>query len=204
MIRINLLSDREAVRRETSRQEVSIFFLSLCLLLVILGGVHFRMYQKKRGMEEDIRKVNRLLNELQSQVGKVEEFKAAKQELETKLSVIDKLEAGRLWVPRMMDNLGASMPEKMWVEKMVMRGNSLSLEGFAIDHETIARFMQNLEASPYFSGVELVLTEKKEVSGVGMKSFSITTVTDPQAEKAQGPDTPGKSDAPGIRKSVSP
>jgi type IV pilus assembly protein PilN len=189
MIRINLLSDREAIRKETSRQQISILLLSLCLLLVVLGGVHFRQVQKQKALEEEIRQVNKTLTELQAKVGKVEEYKAAKQELEAKLLVIATLETGKLRVPRMLDNLAEFMPEKMWVEKMVMKGDSLSLEGFAIDHETIATFMKALEASPFFSNVELLLTEKKDVGGVAMKSFSLVTHTDsPGALKtAAGP-----------------
>jgi len=179
MIRINLLSDREAIRKESSRQQISVLVLSLCLLLVVLGGVHFRLVQKKKGLEEEIRQVNKILAELQAKVGKVEEYKAAKQELEAKLLIIATLETGKLRVPRMLDNLAGAMPEKMWVEKMVMKGNSLSMEGFAIDHETIATFMKALEHSPFFSNVELLLTEKKEVGGVAMKSFSIVTLADP-------------------------
>jgi type IV pilus assembly protein PilN len=189
MIRINLLSDREAIRKESSRQQISVLVLSLCLLLVVLGGVHFRLVQKKNGLEEEIRQVNKVLAELQAKVGKVEEYKAAKQELEAKLLIIATLETGKLRVPRMLDNLAGSMPEKMWVEKMVLKGNSLSMEGFAIDHETIATFMKALEQSPFFSNVELLLTEKKEVGGVAMKSFSIMTQTDsmPRAKTEAGP-----------------
>ena len=179
MIRINLLSDREAVRRESSRQQISVLLLSLCLLLILLGGLHFRLYQKKKGLEDEIGRVNRALTELQAKVGKVAEYKAKKQELETKLSVIEKLEKGKMFVPRMLDNLEEAMPEKMWVEKLSVRGTSLSLEGYAIDHETIATFMKRLEGSPFFNNVELNLTEKKKVGGIDMKYFSLVTVVDP-------------------------
>jgi len=204
MIRINLLSDRDAVRKETSRQQISILVLSLCLLLVICGGMQFRLHQKKKGLEEEIRRVNKVLTELQAKVGKVEEYKAAKQELETKLAIIDTLETGKLWVPRMLDNLAESMPDKMWVEKLSMRGGSVSLEGFSIDHETIAVFMKTLEASPYFHGVELQLTEKKDVGGVPMKSFSIVTQTNPKASDANTAQLGGAGQPSAAAKEPSP
>lgn len=199
MIRINLLSDREAVRRESSRQEISIFVLSLCLLVVILGGVQFGLRQKKKGLEEDVQRVNRSLSELEAKVAKVEEYKAAKQELETKLAVIEALEAGRSWVPQMLDNLGESMPERMWVEKLTMRGGGLSMEGFAVDHETVATFMKALETSPFFRSVELQLTEKKPVGGVSMQSFSIATRLNVKAS-GENPD----ETAPAPRKRPAP
>ena len=204
MIRINLLSDREAVRKEMSRQQGSILLLSLVLLVVILSGVHFRMYQKKKSLENEIVKVNKALTELQAKVGKVEEYKGKKQELETKLSVIEKLEKGKLFVPRMLDSLAETMPEKMWVEKLSMRGSSLSMEGYAIDHETIATFMKNLEGAPFFNNVELNLTEKKKVGGVDMKYFSLVTIVDPSTAVSSAAADPGTWKSLPIKNQPSP
>ena len=184
MIRINLLTDREAVRRESGRQVISIFVLSLCLLLVILGGTHFRLHLKKKGLEEDVRRVNVALNELQAKVAEVERYKAVKLELETQLGIIETLETGRSWVPLMLDNLGESLPDRMWVEKLSMRGSQLGLEGYAIDHETVAAFMKTLERSSFFESVELQVTERKPVGGVSMQSFSIVSRLNPKASEA--------------------
>jgi len=181
MIRINLLSDREAVRKETSRQQVSIFVLSVSLLVVVLLLLQVRLHVKKKGLEDDIREVNKVLKTLEKQVGIVNEYKKSKKELETKLQVIKKLQTGQLWVPLMLDCLGETMPEKMWLDKLGLRGTRLSMEGYAIDHQTIANFMKDLEATPFFPNVELELTEKRTVAGVSMKYFSIVTGVEPSA-----------------------
>jgi len=204
MIKINLLSDREAIRKETSRQQVSIFLLSICLLLVVLGGIQFTYSQKKNSVEEQIVAVNRVLAELQTKVGEVEKYKQIKSELEAKLLVIEMLKKGKWWTARLLDNLGETIQEKMWLSKLTLSGNNLGLEGYAIDHETIARFMRDMEASSYFSNVELRLTEGKDVEGVGMKYFSLVTASDPAQQSDAGAGSTAGGDVPGIKSQASP
>ncbi|MEW6442513.1 MAG: PilN domain-containing protein [bacterium] len=181
MIRINLLSDREAIRKESVRQQLSIYLLSLVLTAVVLGGIQFTLFQKKRGLEEDVARVDQELKELKLKVGEVEKYKEAKKELETKLAVIETLEKGKMLTATLLDGIAERIPDKMWLERLVLKGSQLSLQGYAIDNETIANFMKDLEKSQSFRNIELQLTEQKTVEGVGMKHFSLVTSMRPPA-----------------------
>jgi type IV pilus assembly protein PilN len=200
MIRINLLSDREAIRKETTRQQVSIFILTICLVLVILGGIQFYQYRQKKELRENIEYVQKELKELEKKVGEVERYKEAKKELETKLQIIDQLQKGKMLVLHLLDGLGETIPEKMWLEELGFKGGKLSLEGYAVDNETIAAFMKQLERTKSFRTVELVLTEKKEVEGVGMKHFSLVAALAPMETGAPGSSTGGSPTAKTGRK----
>lgn len=189
MIRINLLSDREAIRRESVRQQLSIYLLSILLTLVVLGGIHFTLYQKKKNIEENIRSVEKELNELKIKVGEVERYKQAKKELETKLAVIHTLEKGKMLAAELLQGIAERIPDKMWLERLSFKGVQLSLQGYAIDNETIANFMKDLERSESFRNIELLLTEQKTVEGVGMKHFSLVA-TLRQAGAASAPASP--------------
>jgi type IV pilus assembly protein PilN len=173
MIKINLLSDREAIRKETTRQQVSIFILMICLLVVILGGIHFYQIQQKKDLTQQIEDVEQALEELRKKVGEVERYKEAKLELETKLQIIERLQKGKLLVVRLLDGIGETIPEKMWLDELGLKGDKFSMEGYAVDNETIAAFMKDLQRMEAFQSVELLWTEKKEVEGVGMKHFSM-------------------------------
>jgi type IV pilus assembly protein PilN len=187
MIRINLLSDREAIRKETTRQQVSIFILTICLVVVTLGGIQFYQYRQKKDLQQRIKYVQQELKELQKKVGEVEKYKEAKRELETKLEIIERLEKGKMLVVQLLDGVGETIPDRMWLDQLGLKGNNLSMEGYAIDNETIAAFMKKLERSESFRTVELVLTEKKEVEGVGMKHFSLVAALAPTKTDEQGP-----------------
>jgi type IV pilus assembly protein PilN len=193
MIRINLLSDREAIRKETTRQEVSIFILTICLVLVILGGIHFYQYRQKEDLRQNIEYVQKELKALEKKVGEVDRYKEAKKELETKLQIIDRLQKGKTLVLQLLDGIGETIPEKMWLDDLGFKGGKLSMEGYAVDNETIAGFMKQLEHTKSFQSVELVLTEKKEVEGVGMKHFSLVAPLAPIKTQALGSSTGGSS-----------
>lgn len=204
MIRINLLSDREVIRKETTRQQVSIFILTICLILVILGGIQIHQYRQKKDLEERILYVQEELKELQKKVGEVEKYKEAKKELETKLQIIERLEKGKMMVVQLLDGIGETIPEKMWLQDLGLKGGKLSMEGYAVDNETIAAFMKKLERTKSFQTVELVLTEKKEVEGVGMKHFSLVAALAPTKTEAVGPKAKTDTTGPAQQAKKSP
>ena len=204
MIRINLLSDREAIRKETTRQQVSISILTVCLILVILGGIQIYQYRQKKDLEQRIQYVQEELKELKKKVGEVEKYKEAKKELETKLQIIDRLEKGKMLVVQLLDGIGETIPEKMWLQDLGYKGSKLSLEGYAVDNETIAAFMKKLEHTKSFQSVELVLTEKKEVEGVGMKHFSLVATLAPPKTEAAGPRAASDTTGPAQQAKKSP
>ena len=48
------------------------------------------------------------------------------------------------------------------------------MDGVAIGNEIIAQFMTELERSPSFKDIELVVTEQVEQAGMKMKKFGLT------------------------------
>jgi type IV pilus assembly protein PilN len=168
---------------------VSIFILTICLVLVILGGIQFYQYRQKKELRQNIEYVNKELKALEKKVGEVERYKEAKKELETKLQIIDRLQKGKTLVLQILDTVGETIPEKMWLQDLGFKGGKLSMEGYAVDNETIAAFMKQLERTKSFQSVELVLTEKKEVEGIGMKHFSLVAALAPTAMEAPGTST---------------
>ncbi len=179
MIRINLLSDREAIQKETTRQQVSIFILTICLVVVILGGIQFYQYRQRKDLEQRIQYVQQELKELKKKVGEVEKYKEAKKELETKLQIIDRLQKNKMLVVHLLDTIGETIPEKMWLQELGLKGGKLSIEGYAVDNETIATFMRRLQGTKSFRSVELGLAERKDVEGVGMKHFKMVAALAP-------------------------
>jgi type IV pilus assembly protein PilN len=119
-------------------------------------------------------------------VGEVEKYKEAKKELETKLQIIERLQKGKMLVVQLLDRIGATIPEKMWLDELGLKGQKLSMEGYAVDNETIAAFMKELERTKSFRTVELLLTEQKDVEGVGMKHFSLMAPLAPPKTETEG------------------
>jgi type IV pilus assembly protein PilN len=173
MIRINLLPVRAEKKRETLRQQIVLAVAVLLLLFVGIGGVHMMLGNDIADLETRITQRRAEISRLQAIIGEVKEFKKKKRELEEKIEVIAQLEARQRGPVRVLDELARIIPKEMWLERLKDSNGALALEGFAIDNQTIARFMTSMEASPWFRGVRLEVTKQVTRAGVDLKSFSL-------------------------------
>ncbi len=173
MIRINLLPIREERRRESARQYISICVLSMALLLVFIALVHIRMGRKIDSLNSEIKTTQEEVNRLTAIVGDVKRYEKRKKELQEKIRIIEMLNSKKTGPVRMLDGLGQNTPGKLWVTSLKEDNLKLTLNGIALDNETIARFMRNLEGSPRFSGIELIESQQNIQGEMKLESFNI-------------------------------
>jgi type IV pilus assembly protein PilN len=55
---------------------------------------------------------------------------------------------------------------------------NISLQGFGLSEATVAQFLRNLEASPYYRGVELKVIEQATISGRKLQKFDVTCISE--------------------------
>ena len=90
-------------------------------------------------------------------IKEVEDFKLKKQDLETKVAVINELRANQRGPVQILDKVSRSLPELLWLSKMELEGNQLSISGEAFNTNAVANFIENLDLVPAFQ--EPVLKE---------------------------------------------
>lgn len=176
MIRINLLPVRAARRKENIRQQISIFLLSIFLVLVVMVYLTIHLGREISYLNAKVEQAQQELTVLQVKSKKADEIKAKLEKLEAKLRIIETLEANRFGPVRIMDALTSLVvAEKMWLTSMSESDGKMNLVGVAMDNKTIADFMKRVERSPYFEGVDLI-TSKQVLLGEGrkFKGFTIT------------------------------
>ena len=192
MIRINLLPFRTERKKENVRRQVSIFLLSLVLVLVVLVYYNFSLSSKIGKLNNEISgtktELNRY-NEINKEIARI------KQNLETlrkKMAVIEKLESDRHAPVRLMETLTqVLMAKRMWFTKLDVRENTVDIQGIALDNKTVADFMVRLQNCGLFSSVNLKNLKRQEVQKTNLKSFEINcTKVSPQIQKAES--TPKK------------
>jgi len=144
MVNINLLPIKAELRRKALIEHST--FLVLCILLVVIGlGFYQGSVKRQKEMLQ----------------GEIEEFKKRKQELDKKLEIIRSLNTKKTGQVEMLDQLSLIIPEKAWIKTLNNSGANLVLEGHAVDNPTIATFMKQLQLSPYFTNVDLVLAQQE-------------------------------------------
>ncbi|MGE4519432.1 MAG: PilN domain-containing protein [Desulfobacteraceae bacterium] len=174
MIRINLLPYRKARRKENIRRQISIYFLSLILLLLVLFVID---YSKKAQIKDLNLKIKASETELASLNKKAKEVDILKKELDalnSKMGIIDSLKKGRSFGINILKELTeVVVAERMWLNSSNIERNSIYFDGYALDDKTVADFMRNLDSSVYFFDVELRSLTGSSIKNVELRKFII-------------------------------
>lgn len=174
MIRINLLPIRQIKKRQRIKNEVLGFTASLVLVLAVLGFIGLAMANKIDTLNKNIKQLEQRKASFNPMLKEIDKLKKDKLALENKLTAIKQLQAGSQITVRVLDELARSTPtERMWLTALRQGGSGLQLTGVALDNETIAQYMKQLEASPYFASTDLTNSSQTVVAGQKLKSFSL-------------------------------
>ncbi len=174
MIKINLLATREVKKRDTFQQQIALFILCVLIGVGAIAYVHINMNNKIKNVTLDKEDVEKKLATLKKEVGDLNEYKKKTEELENKRNIINNLEIGRNGPVHLMDEFSQAMPQAIWIDEFTLKGNNLTVRGYATDNETIATFMMNLSNRDYFTGVSLVKSEKASSGGLTVNRFTLT------------------------------
>ena len=154
MIRINLLPFRAARKKENIRRQLVVYGLSVVLLLSIMGYTLFYLTSTLSGLKEDEKRIQDELKTYEQTIKRIAELEKKIKEIRAKLDVIRELERNKTGPVHLLDEIAMAVPkEKLWLSSMNESGGSLTLTGTAMDNETIALFMTNLEKSDYICGL---------------------------------------------------
>lgn len=170
-IKINLLGERKKKGAKTALWLSSyVFALGICALsfLILLNNINSELSDKdsQSGLLEA------QLTKLKIVTKEVRDLSAKKNSLAEKIAVMAALKKKKAGPVRVLDDLNISIPEKSWITDIKeLEGGLLKISGFALDNQTIAVFMKALDASDYFSNVDLVETKQTIVKGIGIKEF---------------------------------
>jgi len=170
MIRINLLPIKETEFALRRRQQLSVAALiaSSALLAMVIPYV----FQKRAlaRVEVQVAEIEAEIGAYDEQAKEARDLEAKKKSLEERLHIIRDLNAKRVGPARVLADLSVAVPEKLWLEDFTEKQGEATLVGWALDNQTIATFMRQLDASPYFFSVDLTeATQPDGQAGSGVK-----------------------------------
>lgn len=195
MIKINLISEAPtAAVTKRKRPEFSlgakqgdiILVAVLAITIAVCGTWWFLLKSKRADLKAIERQRTTERNELQPFIDKVEELEAKRALLKAKVDVINELKNKQHGPVRIMDEVSRALPELVWLTKLALTGNAITLTGQAMDENAVANYYSNLDASPFF--------EEPVVKNLARKgddfTFTLTAVftyEPPEIEKASSP-----------------
>jgi type IV pilus assembly protein PilN len=186
MITINLLPVREERRKASARQFLLVASVAVAAS-VALCTVHYGWYRSEVSSEKaSAQRIQKEIDGFAPQLAQVEKFRAAKADIERKLKVIDDLSAARSGPVHLFDEVATHLPDRMWLKKLEVKGQALTIQGVSLDNELVALFLTAMNASPYFENVELLETQAKDVDGYKLNEFEMSATLEGSSELKAG------------------
>ena len=175
MIRINLLPFRAARKKENIRRQVSIFFLSFFLVVIVLGYFHISLGSKISDLKAKIETTKKEVAKYEKINKEIALLKNKLEILKKKTSVIESLEKNRFEPVRLLDTMSLKViAKRMWFKSFKSNAKTVEIEGIALDNKTVADFMTRLQGSGLFGAVKLKTIKKTKVKDSDLKSFQIS------------------------------
>jgi len=195
MIRINLLPFRAERKKENIKRQISIYVLTLVLLLIGSGYLFLSLSRTLSALEADKSAKEKELASYAKTNQEIEKLKKTISEIKKKLDVIQTLEKNKKGPIQLLEEVAKAVPkERLWLDEMNERGGILSLSGTAMDNDTVAMFMTNLENSEHISNVDLKSTKLKYLRDykLNVTDFVLTCKTYSFIEKKPEPVKKGR------------
>jgi type IV pilus assembly protein PilN len=165
MIRINLLPFRAARKKENIRRQVSIFGLTVLFMLTLMGYFLYDLSGTLSSLRAERLQKEKELAAFAETSKKLAELKKKTAEMRGKLEVIRDLERKKSGPVLLLEEIAKAVPkDKLWLRSLREKAGALVLEGTAMDNETVALFMTNLEKSSHILSVDLKSTKLKALS----------------------------------------
>lgn len=174
MIRINLLPVREVRQRLAARRQLQ--FSIVLILATIAGGAWFYTVQNQElhTNRTALARLDAQLKALDKIIKEVQQYQSQKALLEQKVEVIGGLKKNQRRPARLLDEVSRSLPDQIWLISVKESAQAYQIVGKSFDNVGIAAFMENLERSAAFAGVELVESKSETLQGRQVVAFTVT------------------------------
>ena len=178
MIKINLVREGRAVRGAGAAPAAAtvsvagapgasnvnnIFIIGLCVLGIVAGLGWW--YWEKRELDNlkqvvDERTIQ--AQKLEAIIKEVDEYQKRKENLQTRIDLINQLKQNQKGPVRIMDQISRDLPDLVWLDTMEVGTGTIKLTGRGLNQNAIALFIENIKNDPYFE--EPAVTRVPQVS----------------------------------------
>jgi len=150
MARINLLPWRDELREKRKKE-----FIAICIGAALIGVLAVALawfyYNHKL---EDQEQANQLITStnqnLDVQLKSLEGLEKQRDAIIERMKLIQGLQGQRPIAVRLIDEMVRVTPTNLYITKFARTGDKFTIEGKAESPNTVAEFLRNLEASPWY------------------------------------------------------
>lgn len=196
MIRINLLPHREEKRKARAARFYIVAGMAAGLgILIVLAGytVLEERLNTQRSRNEFLKQE---IAKLDKEISEIDVLKAKRKDLLDRKRVIEKLQANRSEVVRMLDQITRQTPDGIYYKKITQKDDVVTLNGYSLSNARVSTLMRALNDSPAFEMPNLEQIQAVRVDNQRLNEFKMNVKLKRQEEKDQkGGAKPAAKDA---------
>lgn len=165
MIKINLLTQAQApgkarvsVPKLEGAGTLGQSFLMVAVVVLALLFIGWRWYglaSEASRLQAEIAKAEKERERLQAIIKKGEEYKAKKDLLQRKITLITQLKKNQSGPVHLLDEISKQLPDFLWLDTMTESAFNIQISGKATTYNAVSNFYNNLTGSRYFQNVVL-------------------------------------------------
>lgn len=185
MAHVNLLPWRAERRKQRERefymQLAATFVVAVCVLLLWI----FWMDQRIDNQNDRNAYLQSEIKQLDVRIAKIKDLEKVREHLLARKKIIEQLQADRSQMVHLFDELVKTIPNSVRLTGMKQNGETMTLDGVAQSNASVAKYMRNIEASPWMGHADLTKTENTHDSSRMPYSFGLNvTLSRPKTNKA--------------------
>lgn len=150
MAKINLIAWRDELRQKRKEQFVLLSAVSGLIGLMLVGATWFYYDQKLQDQEQANQLIVSTNQNLDVQLKSLEGLQEQRDAIIERMKLIQGLQGQRPIPVRLVDEFVRVTPANLFITKFQRTGDAFTVEGKAESPNTVAEFLRNLEASPWY------------------------------------------------------
>lgn len=150
MAKINLIAWRDELRQKRKEQYIALSAVSGLIGLLLVGAAWFYHDQKLQDQEQANQLIVSTNQNLDVQLKALEGLQEQRNAIIERMKLIQGLQGQRPIPVRLADEFVRVAPASLFITRFQRAGDAFTIEGKADSPNTVAEFLRNLEASPWY------------------------------------------------------
>ena len=173
MIKVNLLP----IKRKKKHKPIPSFIVTMVIIvlvtIIVMANLAFffnsRLSKKKALFKTNENKIV----ELKQKIKEVENFEQLNKTIEQRNGIIEQLRKNQNMPVRLLDEANNLLPSGIWLDKMAVSGENVSMEGYAFANSDIVTYIDNIKNSQTFTEVYLQESKSTTIENTPLYMFKL-------------------------------
>ena len=179
MAHINLLPWRDELRKEQTRQFISLLVISIILTLAIIVLIHANVSRLISHQEMRNKILDQEIVRLDKELLKIRDLEDTKEKLLSRMDIIQSLQQKRPQIVHLFDEMVRTIPEGLHINEIKQRAESVTITGVAESNGRVSAYMRNIDASEWMTSPKLQVIESKRKDGRGSEFILLASQSAP-------------------------